>query len=78
MNYAIQTQAEQVEERMKLSKYFRKHYIIEDANLFETACLRCGCIFSVDYKWFKYEYRDDGDFAIIHCPYCGKVFKECV
>jgi len=56
------------------SKYFTKHYVVEEADLTEIGCMRCKCIFAVDYKWLKYE----GDYAIIPCPYCGAVNRRWV
>ena len=53
--------------------------VMDDALcLTEVKCPKCYNTFFVDFRNFKYEVRDDGDFAIIHCPYCGKEFKEAV
>ena len=76
----IKTQADLVDKHIQHSKYFRKHYEVDTPHLFEITCpyTCCGGIFSADYRWFKYESRDNDDFAVIYCPYCGRKFKECV
>lgn len=78
----IKTQAERVDEHLQHSKYFRKHYEVETPYLTEVTCpyAYCGGIFTADYRWFKYKSVADGSgsYAIIHCPYCGKKFKEWV
>ena len=62
------------------SKYFLKHYIVEEANLDEVQCPYSSCrkVFAVDWKRLKCKEKIDGTFAQIHCPYCGKLFGRCV
>lgn len=62
------------------SKYFEKHYTVDYAQLDETQCPynHCRGIFAVDYRWLHYQVMDDGDFAVISCPYCHKTFKEAI
>lgn len=78
----IKTQAERVDEHYQRSKYFRKHYSVEAPILFEHTCPYpyCGGIFTADDRWFKYVTMQDGSgtFSIIHCPYCGKTFREAI
>ena len=78
----IRTQAERIDEHLRLSKYFRKHYEVDTPHLSKVTCPNpyCGGIFSADYRWFKYVSKEDQarSFAVIHCPYCGKTFRECV
>ena len=70
----IRTHEDRIDRSLRLSKYFRKHYIVEEAELDDFECPYCQCIFSADWKWFKYTYRVDGEFAEIGCPYCRRVF----
>lgn len=78
----LKTQAERVDERVQNSKYFRKHYEVDTPHLFDFTCPDpyCGGIFTADYRWFKYvRVKDQArEFAEIHCPYCGKIFRRCV
>lgn len=65
-----------IDRSLRLSKYFRKHYTVEEADLYDFECPYCHCIFSADWKWFKCTYRADTEFAEIGCPYCHKVFRS--
>ena len=60
-------------EEKRLSKYFTKHFTVEEPELDEVQCpnRECKGIFSVDFRWFKY----DEDFAIMTCPYCGRKIR---
>lgn len=73
----VKTEAERIDEHVKLSSYFRKHYEVDDPDLWQVQCLRCKCIFAVDWRWFKYKYSECGELAEIGCPYCHKVFLSC-
>lgn len=59
-------------EPQHVSKYFEKHYQVEEADLDERQCGRCKKIFAIDYKWLDYFTKDeDPDWASCICPYCG-------
>lgn len=56
----------------RTSKYFEKHYQVEEADLDEKQCYHCKKIFAIDYKWLEYFTKDcDPDWAKCICPYCG-------
>lgn len=58
------------------SKYFAKHYQVEEADLYEQQCGHCKKIFAVDPKWLDYFTMDcDPDWARCTCPYCGKMLQ---
>lgn len=60
----------------RFSKYFTKHFTVEEPELDEVQCpnRECKGIFSVDFRWFKY----DEDFALMTCPYCGRKIRHHV
>ena len=61
------------------SKYFEKHYQVEEAELDEVQCGHCKKIFAVDYKWLDYFTANvDEDWARCYCPYCGKIKQWCI
>lgn len=74
----IKTEAERLDEQLARSKYFRKHYDVEAPDLWEFRCRQCDNIFAADFRWFKYESDDYGDFAVVHCPYCGRIARHAV
>lgn len=54
------------------SKYFEKHYQVEEAELDKKQCYHCKKIFGIDYKWLEYFTKDcDPDWVKCICPYCG-------
>ena len=56
----------------RTSRYFEKHYQVEEADLYEKQCYHCEKIFAIDYKWLEYFTKDcDPDWAKCICPYCG-------
>jgi len=61
------------------SKYFNKHYQVEEAELDEVQCGHCKKIFAVDYEWLDYFTANvDEDWARCYCPYCGKIKQWCI
>lgn len=67
-----------VENSLKYSKYFRKHYDVQDYNPTTCQCPYCKGWFEADDSWFKYEVTNEVDYAVIFCPYCGKRFREAI
>lgn len=67
-----------IKRKTLISKYWKKHYVVEEANLYEFACSHCKGTFAADWKLFRYVERDDGSFAKVHCPYCGTLNLRCV
>ena len=63
-----------------MSKYFDKHYTVEEPDLHETQCMRDDCkgIFAVDYRWLPVEVDDEGSWWVIVCPYCGRKHREWI
>lgn len=61
------------------SKYFEKHYDVQEAKLEEKQCYHCKCIFAIDYKWLNYFTKNfDEDWARCICPYCGTTIEWCI
>ena len=56
-----------------VSKYFAKHFDVEEAFLYPVQCGKCKCWFAVDDKW-AHVYRPGDieyeDFVYVSCPYC--------
>lgn len=68
-----------VKTMMRKSKYFDKHYKVEEAEPDEVQCPYCKKIFAVDYEWLTYFTQNvDEDWARCYCPYCGKVKQWCI
>jgi len=60
----------------RTSKYFKKHYQVEEADLYEKQCGHCKKIFAIDYKWLEGFTMDcDPDWVRCTCPYCGKLLQ---
>ena len=59
------------------SRYFIKHYLVEEPDLSEVQCCRPECkgIFAIDFRWTKEEEASDGKMScVITCPYCSSKF----
>ena len=83
MNFASDMLAEkenkQLDKRLKHSKYYRKHYIVEEADLDAVRCRCCGKIFAIDDKWLTYFTKNlDETWCKYYCPYCGKEHYDCI
>ena len=72
LNQKILSEIRKLNQPSHVSKYFDKHYQVEEANLDERQCYCCEKIFAIDYKWLDYLTVDgDSDWASCNCPYCG-------
>ena len=63
---------------MKDSKYYIKTHEEVTYNLDDIECPYCHKWFCADYDFFKYEEKEEGTFAKIFCPYCGKRHGRCI
>lgn len=72
LHQKILSEIRKLNEPSHVSKYFDKHYQVEEADLDEHQCYHCKKIFAIDYKWLDYVIVDgDPDWASCTCPYCG-------
>lgn len=81
--FASDMQAEKenkrLEERLGRSKYYRKHYTVEEADLDAVRCMSCGKVFAIDDRWITYFTKNlDEDWCKYYCPYCGKEQQSCI
>ena len=65
-----------LDEHLQRSKYFQKHYTVEEYDGYPVDCPRCKGIFEVDFKWTKSctDIEHEG-FVRITCPYCSNKFR---
>jgi len=56
------------------SKYFQKHYLVEEADCWPVQCPSCKCIFEIDFKWTKtvMDTEDGKPSEQYYCPYCRR------
>ena len=62
---------------MRDSKYWKKTHEEVEYDLEDYTCPKCDKVFMIDLAMCRNKYVLDlsVDMAVIHCPYCGKIFR---